>query len=172
MNRKRYTVTVLLSAVTLGLAMGVTMNTDIVDNQLNEDRVHQHALLFINVNGTELDLTADRFQLQDKDVHLENNRSNIVHKHAEDITWGDFLDTVNITVEQKEDQSCISMPKDNYCGNMTVMLNGEEFDSEKEIQQGDKLAIILGNNTQQKANRYMEFSLPKPYRKKIPGTRV
>lgn len=172
MNRKRYTSTVLVSALILGLAAGITVNTDIIEDQLAEDRVHKHGLFFVNVNGTELDLTEERFQLQDRDVHLENNRSHIVHKHAEDVTWGDFLDTINTSIENNENRSCISMPKNNYCANMTVLLNGEEFDREKEIEQGDNLAVVIGNNTQQKAENYMEFSLPKAYQKRQPGTRV
>jgi hypothetical protein len=172
MNRKRYTAIVLLSAVFLGLVSGVMVNTDIVQNKLTQDKVHKHALFFVNANGTDLDLTADRFQLQSKDVHLENNRSNIVHKHAKDVTWGDFLDTVNMTIERQQNQSCLKMPQNQYCGNMTVMLNGEEFDRDKEIEQGDKLAIVTGNNTQQKAENYMEFTLPRAYQKTQPGTRV
>lgn len=172
MNRKRYTVAVLLSATVLGLVSGVMINTDIIDNRLTQDRVHGHALFFVNVNGSEIDLTEEQFQLQSQKVHLENNRSNIVHKHAEGVTWGKFLDTINTSIEQNKNSSCISMPENNYCGNMTVLLNGEEFDREKEIQQGDNLAVVIGNSTEQKARKYMEFSLPRAYQKTRPGTRV
>jgi len=171
MNRRRYTATVIITSIILGLTAGITLNTDIVEKGLQEGETHEHALFYMEVNKTPLNLRADRFQLQDRDVHLENNRSRIVHKHAEGISWGDFLDTVNISIE-RENQTCIEMPENSYCGNTTVLLNGEKFDREKEIHQGDRLAIVQGTNSKERAEAYMELTMPEEYRKIEPGRMV
>jgi hypothetical protein len=172
MNRQRYTAAVIATSLIMGLAAGITLNSGIIEKKLEKDEVHGHALFFIEVNGTEIDLTEERFQIQDREVHLENNRSHIVHKHASGITWGQFLETVNISVNQRGDHTCLKMPENRYCGNSTVLLNGEDFRPGKEIQQGDKLAVIIGNRTQQKAEAYMDLSLPEAYQKTVPGTRI
>lgn len=172
MNRRRYTAAVLSAAIIMGLAAGITVNTDLVEKTFTQQEVHEHALFFIEVNQTQIDLTEDRFQLQDREVHLENNRSHIVHKHAAGVTWGEFLDTVNISINTTGNQTCLDMPQNTYCGNTTVLLNGEEFNRTEEIQQNDNLAIVIGNQTQQRAEAYMDLTLPEAYRKRIPGTRV
>ena len=172
MNRRRYTATVIITSIILGLAAGITLNTDTVEKGLQEGETHEHALFYVEVNKTSLNLRADRFQLQDRDVHLENNRSRIVHKHAEGITWGNFLDTVNISVKEKENQTCIEMPENSYCGNTTVLLNGEKFDREKQINQGDRLAIVQGTNSKERAEAYMELTMPQEFQEIEPGRTV
>lgn len=166
MDRQDIAFTFLSTSVILGLALGIMFNPgilkEVVPNQQQE--VHGHAMFFIYANGTELSLKAERFQLQSKEVHLENNRSHIVHKHKEGVTWKHFLNTVNIEINKTEANECLEMPKNRFCGNMTVMLNGKEYRPGKEIQQGDNLAIVFGENATQKAKAYMELDLPDAYK--------
>lgn len=156
----------------MGLAAGIIINTDLVERGLQQEQTHEHAMFFMEVNKTPLNLRADRFQLQARDVHLEGNRSRIVHKHAEGVTWGRFLETVNISVNRTGNQTCIQMPTQEFCGNTTVLLNGEQFESEKVIQQGDKLAVVQGSNPKERAQAYMELGIPTQYREIEPGRMV
>lgn len=172
MNRQRYTAAVITASAILGLAAGVTLNNNVLRKNFQKREVHEHALFFIEINGTPKDLTAERFQLQDKDVHLENNRSHIVHKHAPGVTWGDFLETENISIQKVENQTCLQMPENRYCGNTTILLNGKHFSENREINQGDNLAIVMGNHTERKAEAYMDLTLPEAYQKRIPGTKI
>lgn len=169
MNRQRYTSVVIAASIIMGLAAGIIVNTDILDKGLEQEETHEHAMLFMEVNKTPLNLRAERFQLQARDVHLEANRSRIVHKHAEKVTWARFLETVNVSINDTEDQTCIRMPENEYCGNTTVILNGGEFQKEKLIQQGDKLAVVQGINPKERAEAYMELGMPKEYREIEPG---
>lgn len=156
----------------MGLAAGITVNTDILDKGLEQEETHEHAMFFMEVNKTPLNLRADRFQLQSRDVHLEANRSRIVHKHAEGVSWARFLETVNISINDTENQTCIQMPENEYCGNTTVLLNGEDFNRDKIIQQGDKLAVVQGTNPKERAEAYMELGMPTEYREIEPGRTV
>jgi len=156
----------------MGLAAGIIINTDLVERGLEKEQAHEHAMFFMEVNKTPLNLRADRFQLQARDVHLEANRSRIVHKHAEGVTWGRFLETVNISVNKVGNQTCIQMPRQEFCGNTTVLLNGEKFDREDEIQQGDKLALVQGTNPKERAEAYMELNMPREFREIEPGRMV
>lgn len=167
MDRQDIALTFLSTSVVLGLALGITANPGILKHVIpeQEQEVHQHAMFFINANGTELDLRAERFQLQNRAVHLENNRSHIVHKHEEGVTWGQFMDTVNIQVNRTGDKECLEMPRNRFCGNMTLMLNGEDYRPQKEIEQGDNFAIVIGNNTLETAEAYMELELPREFTK-------
>ena len=153
----------------MGLAAGITINTDIVEKGLQQEQTHEHAMFFMEVNKTPLNLRADRFQLQARDVHLEGNRSRIVHKHAEGVTWGRFLDTVNISINSTGNSTCIQMPRQEFCGNTTVLLNGEDFEREKVIQQGDKLAVVQGTNPEERAEAFMELGMPTEYMEIEPG---
>lgn len=178
-------VPVLALAIIAGLGVATFSNSKIDSIQLpdsdifNEDRqqseedklgalgsTHDHALFHIVVNGTEKDLTDRKFQFNNRFVHLENNNSRIVHKHAEGVTWQMFLDTVNIDAYRNGSQQCIEIYSNRSCGNGSVVLNGDFNASlDKEISQGDNLLIII--NTEEwnaLTGIYMDQKLPKDYR--------
>lgn len=166
MDRQDIALTFLSISVVLGLALGITVNPGILKHVIpeQEQEVHQHAMFFINANRTELNLRAERFQLQSSAVHLENNRSHVVHKHRGGVTWGQFMETVNIQINRTGGTECLEMPRNRFCGNMTLMLNGEDYRPQKEIEQGDNFAIVIGNNTLETAEAYMELELPRAFK--------
>ncbi len=128
---------------------------------------HEHALFWIVENGTEKDLTSQKFQLNSRYVHLENNKSQIVHKHAEGVTWRDYLNTINTTVNNTgENEVCFSVFGNRSCGEGGAYLNGKRLESfDQEIRQGDNFLIILGTEEwRQRAARYMQEQLPPNYK--------
>lgn len=128
---------------------------------------HEHALFHIVVNGTERDFTADRFQLQSDYVHLENNKSDIVHKHAEGVKWKDFFQTINTTVERKQKgELCVSIYGEKKCGTGKVVLNGESgANLTAEIHQNDNFLIVLNtDNLSQLVEDYMNQGLSELYK--------
>lgn len=126
---------------------------------------HEHAMFYIVVNGSEKDLTSERFQLQEDYVHLEGNRSNIVHKHAEGVEWKDFLETINTSIDSGE-EFCIELYAENHCGDGKAVLNGvEDPDLSREITQGDSfLVIVETENMSDKVDEYMKRQLPRVYK--------
>ncbi|MFB6213149.1 MAG: hypothetical protein ABEJ07_01105 [Candidatus Nanohaloarchaea archaeon] len=131
---------------------------------------HEHALFYVVVNGTPLDFTADRYELNSRYVHLEADQSRIVHKHAKGVTWSYFLDTINASVSRGE-ELCFTRFDERYCGNGTVAFKGPE-DLGSEIQQGDKLVIVIGGDVNSTVSEYLEKELPESFRPQTPGRRV
>lgn len=173
MDYQNFALGVIAFSAVLGLVIASPPDIDFsgFDNPLNQQgekpvtgETHEHALFYVVVNGSELNLTSKRFQLNSRDVHLENGRSHIVHKHRENVTWGEFLDSLKMELE-RENRTCLTIYSETVCGNGTAVLNGESFNSSAEIEQGDRFAIIIGNGS---AEEYMDKKLPRAY---IPGIR-
>jgi hypothetical protein len=125
---------------------------------------HEHALFYVVSNDTEFSFLEPRYQLAESYVHLEANRSHIVHKHAKGVTWNDFLDTLNASVNRTEEGVCADIKNTSYCGEGAVSLNGQNISLDKEIMQGDKLVIVLQENPEQILENYDSKQLPRPYK--------
>lgn len=140
-----------------------SVNNDGANNGGNV--THEHALFFVVMNGTELSFLEQEYQVAARHVHLENNRSRIVHKHREGVTWQEFLDTLNASVEKKNNTTyCGEFKNQSYCGEAAVKLNGENVSNlEKEIQQDDKLVIILQPDHEEWLKKYENAQLPPAY---------
>lgn len=124
---------------------------------------HDHALLYIIVNGTELEFQEPKYQVAADYVHLENNRSHIVHKHSKGVKWPDFFETINMSVNQSE-QLCLDVKNVSRCGKGTVWMNGERNASlDQEIRQDDRLIIVLGGDVSETLSRYYSKQLPRAY---------
>lgn len=132
---------------------------------------HQHAQFFVNINGTEYRFTSEKFQLQSYYVHMENQKPHIIHKHSENVTWSFFLKTMNFNITQRESQDCIDFPGTRSCGNLSVILNGEEIQNlNREIQQGANLALMMPPS-RNISEEYMAENLPRDYTPED-GTRI
>ncbi|MFB6100413.1 MAG: hypothetical protein ABEK16_04010 [Candidatus Nanohalobium sp.] len=125
---------------------------------------HEHAQFFLNVDGKEVNFTQRRFQVRSQYVHLENFKPHIVHKHSENVTWSMFMNTINVGVNRSS--GCTSFKGRERCGNLSVVLNGEEANLSSEIQQGDNLAILV--NASELSEDYMSERLPDDYTKRVP----
>ncbi|MFB6292151.1 MAG: hypothetical protein ABEI58_02030 [Candidatus Nanohaloarchaea archaeon] len=147
---------------------------DIVLGQLDEEdltgkdsvpeKVHEHALFYTVVNGTELNFTAPAYQYNSPYVHLENGRSHIVHKHVENATWNQFLATINVSVVYNSSRYCLKTINVTRCGNGTVILNDQKNpDLDQVIQQGDKLLIVIQDNVSEVIDEYALKQLPPEY---------
>jgi hypothetical protein len=124
---------------------------------------HQHAQFFVNLNGSEYNFSKKKFQLQSYYVHMENYRPYIVHKHSENVTWSYFVRTMDIALNHSKERTCISIMDNRTCGDGSIELNGEEvFSLDREIQQGDNLAIIIPES-ENLSERYAEEELPEPF---------
>ncbi len=130
-------------------------------SELELGSAHEHALFYLNVNGSEENFTQRKYQLRSRYVHLENFRPHIVHKHSENVTWAMFLETIDVNVSEK----CVKFKGRKECSDLSVVLNGEDANLSREIHQGDNLAILL--NAPNLSARYMEEELPQEYTKQV-----
>jgi len=162
----------LLIGLSIMAGIGLSASPDVVpkigsmvedtDSSQNYRVVHEHALFHIVVNGTEEDLSAEQFQLKAKKVHLENNMSDVVHKHRSGVSWQDFMESINVSVaEGKASDICLRIYEKERCGEGKVILNGEKADLDTEISQGDNFLIILDTtDMDSEIESYMKLQLP------------
>jgi hypothetical protein len=133
------------------------------NSSLEYGSAHAHALFYVVVNGTELDFSGDKYQLNSRYVHLEGNRSDVVHKHAEGVTWNRFLETVNVSVNSTGEQVCLSRSGEKYCDKGRVAIEGGKNLS-AEIQQGDNIVVVIGGEVERTVEEYLERELPPAFR--------
>ncbi|PSG99391.1 MAG: hypothetical protein BRC29_04700 [Nanohaloarchaea archaeon SW_7_43_1] len=161
---------VLLVSVGTGLvaSVGLSQYTETDSYSETAEKTHEHALFHVVINGSEKDFTDQKFQLNARSVHLENNRSAIVHKHRTGAEWKDFLETINTSYWRSNSTGnlCLKIYRETNCGSGAVYLNGEEPDNlEREIFQGDNLLIIIGTeNRTSVVDKYMKKQLPPDYK--------
>lgn len=166
---------VILVSIGIGLvaSTGISQPTETEASQ----ETHEHALFHVVINGSERDFTDEKFQLNARDVHLENNKSDIVHKHRTGVQWSRFLETINTTHWRSNSTGnlCVSIYSETNCGQGAIYLNGQKVnDLDQEIFQGDNLLVVLETENQsQVAERYMKQQLPPEYKpRSVRGNRV
>lgn len=176
-------------AVLVGLSAGLFANQEVIENGFDisssisalydynlggqeENGIgalgsaHEHAMFHVVINDSEKNFTDRKFQLNSRYVHLENNKSNIVHKHAKGITWEMFFQTINMSTSVEEGKQCLKIYSERNCGNGSVVLNGDFNASlDQEISQGDNLMVILDTKEwRDTVEEYMREHLPEKYR--------
>ena len=115
------------------------------------DEVHVHSDFLIHINGETLDLTNDRFmssaeQVLHDDAHLHDNEDEVLHRHAEGITFISMLESLGFVVEA----DCISVPDgETYCSDDTnelqLYVNGSEADLFEYVnQEEDQVLLYFG----------------------------
>lgn len=163
--------TVILLATGIGLVASTGLSHPIENETSPSEKVeetHEHALFHVVINGSEKDFTEQKFQLNARDIHLENNKSEIVHKHKTGVEWSKFLNTINTTYWRSNSTGnfCLDIYQETNCGDGAIYLNGEEVDNlDREIFQGDNLLVILNtDNRTAVVDDYMKKQLPPDYK--------
>jgi hypothetical protein len=124
---------------------------------------HEHALFYVAVDGERLEFLEKRSQLAARHVHLENGRSEIVHKHAEGVRWEDFFQTIDLEVNRTGGEVCLDVKNVSRCGEGEVWLNGKNASLDSEIQQGDRFYIVLGDRWKEELALLRDERLPPAY---------
>ncbi|MAZ30137.1 hypothetical protein CL655_02530 [bacterium] len=118
----------------------------------NKDEVHVHSDWLVHLNGVTYDFSADAYQttaLQELSdtIHLHDNNGLVVHRHADDVTLADFLNSLGFTLTD----SCITTDKNKgFCTNteqvLTVYVNDEPIvePSQYVNQEEDQILIYYG----------------------------
>jgi hypothetical protein len=111
---------------------------------------HWHAALIVYVNGQGFDFGDNKYMLQSKLVHFEDDDPYIVHKHTTGVTIPYFLSTLKVFM----DSTCIDFQNletpERYCTNATntlrFLVNGEEVadPTRYDIKHNDRFLVYYG----------------------------
>lgn len=144
-----------------------TEDTETVDSNLevgSEENDEKKAAFAIFTNGTFRVFTAPMYHNLSKDVFIESTNPNIVRITKVGITWDDFFTTLPF----KLTTDCLTTGTgQTFCngqnGTLKFYLNGQSDPDalDKLINQGDKLLISFGNETDSQIQTQIE-KIPDP----------
>lgn len=129
-----------------------------------DDEVHVHADFLIYINDQKIDLTDPKYQssaeqILHKNVHLHDDEDNVVHRHAEGITFAEFLNSVGFTLTN----DCLTLDTaEAFCNNETQVLmlyvNKEPYvDISSYIpQEEDQVLLYYGTKGNPNLNQYLD----------------
>jgi hypothetical protein len=121
--------------------------------QSHSDKVHVHSDFAMYINGSKVDLTDEKYQSTTYDpkhlsFHLHDEVDNMLHRHANGITLGDFMSSIGFTLTDE----CITTDLgEEYCAGedeiLKLYVNGEVQESVAEYitQEEDQILLYFGD---------------------------
>ena len=122
---------------------------------------HEHAAFLVKIDGTNIDFSQPKYQLQSDFIHVEDAVGKTLHRHANGVTFNDFLQSVNMNIDT-ENNCFVGDDGVQYCSNpdkqLRTFLNGEETNllSERVITDNDRILVLYGNETQDQVNQALD----------------
>ena len=115
---------------------------------------HQHAAFLVKVNGENIDFSQPQYQVVSDYIHVENGDGATLHRHATNVTFADFLESVKMDID--EENNCLEFTNGTaYCNNndnqLRTFVNGNSTDSISDyvINDNDRLLVLYGNETEE-----------------------
>lgn len=146
MNKRAFLGGLIIGALLMRVFFVVTNNEPEHEHSehTHSEDVHEHGDFSVVIDGRTLDFTGDQYQssaeqIRHANTHLHDNQGNIVHRHAENVTFNDLLTSIGFT----------------YTGDCLTLDTGEIYcsDDEKTLAlfvnnalQDDPLAYIVQDN--------------------------
>jgi hypothetical protein len=120
---------------------------------------HEHAAFAIKINGTQIDFSQPKYQVQSRLIHVEGGDGTTLHRHATGVPVDEFLKSVKMNIEN----GCFVLDDGKqYCNNeenkLRFFINGNETDSINNyvINPNDRILIIYGNENADKINQELD----------------
>lgn len=117
------------------------------------DEVHVHSDFLMVLNGEQIDFTADKYQTTSEQelaehVHLHDNVGNVIHRHAQTVTLGEFFGSLGFTLTNDcltTDDSVQLCTGD--ASKLLVFVNDERIDNPSEYtnKEEDRILIYYGD---------------------------
>jgi hypothetical protein len=129
-----------------------------------EDEVHVHADFLIYINDKKIDLTDVKYQssteqILHKNVHLHDGEDNVVHRHAEGITFAEFLGSIGFTLTN----DCLTTDDgERFCDSeetvLTLYVNKEPYSNITSYipQEEDQVLLYYGTKNNPNLNQYLD----------------
>ena len=115
---------------------------------------HTHAAFLVKVNGENIDFSQPQYQVVSDFIHVENGDGTTLHRHATNVTFADFLESVKMDLD--EENNCLVFTNGTqYCNNndnqLRTFVNGNSAESISDyiINDNDRLLVIYGNETEE-----------------------
>ena len=122
---------------------------------------HQHAAFLVKVNGENIDFSQPQYQVVSDFIHVENGDGTTLHRHATNVTFADFLETVKMDID--EENNCLVFTNGTqYCNNndnqLRTFVNGNSTESISDyiINDNDRLLVIYGNETEEQLTEALD----------------
>jgi hypothetical protein len=120
---------------------------------------HEHAAFLVKINGKNIDFSVPKYQVQSDYIHVENGDGTTLHRHATNVTFGDFLDSVKMSIDRENNNNCLLFDNGTqYCDDsqhkLNAFINGNITTtiSNYVINNNDRLLLIYGNETDDQIN--------------------
>ena len=155
---------VIASIIFLGVVAGLTYYLYTKHNPFTyySDVVHVHADFLIMIDDERIDLTDKKYQssaesILHKNVHLHDGEDNVVHRHAEGITFAEFLSSLGFTLTNDCFTNDIGGA---FCSNnekkLALYVNEEPVTDVTNYipQEEDQILLYFGTPDNQKISEY------------------
>lgn len=121
---------------------------------------HEHAAFLVKINGKNIDFSLPKYQVQSDYIHVENGDGTTLHRHATNVTFADFLDSVKMSIDRENNNNCLLFDNGTqYCDDiqhkLNAFINGNLTSaiSNYIINNNDRLLLIYGNETEDQINK-------------------
>ena len=122
---------------------------------------HEHAAFLVKINGKNIDFSKPEYQVQSDYIHVENGDGTTLHRHATNVTFADFLKSVNMEINKEN--TCIGFTNGTqYCNNddgkLQTFVNGEQTNSISDlvINDNDRVLVVYGKETEEQINNALD----------------
>lgn len=130
---------------------------------IQNSEVHVHSDFVIVLNDRVLDLTDQKYQSSARgekhsDIHLHDGKDHVVHRHAEGVTFVEFLASLGITLTER----CITLDTaESFCQTeeeaLVLFVNKEPVSNPLTYvnQEEDKILLYFGRPDNTKLETYL-----------------
>jgi hypothetical protein len=109
---------------------------------------HEHAAFLVKLDGVPIDFSQSKYQVKSRLIHVENNDGTTLHRHATDIPFIEFLDSVDMDIRN----GCfMGDDRREYCDTadkkLRYFVNGTETGSISDYvpNENDRILVIYGD---------------------------
>jgi hypothetical protein len=129
---------------------------------------HEHAVFAVILDGQKIDFSQNKYQVASRYIHVENNDGTTIHRHAEGVPFGFFLESLGMGIQGdcfvRDDgaQFCSDGSKQ-----LRYFVNGEEVEqiADYVVEEEDRVLVIYDNQTDQEIQQELELLDSTPVRK-------
>ena len=119
---------------------------------------HSHAAILVKILGDSFDFSIPAYQIKSSWIHFEGRDGSTIHKHATGATLGFLFDTLGLGLD---DQCYAFQDGRKFCTSeeysLKFYINSQRVNDIRnyEVQDGDRILISYGNETQHEINQQL-----------------
>ena len=152
-KRKRYMkiivpVIIAVSAVAVISAIVFSIQPSNSNNYGPIGSAHEHAAFLVKLDGVPIDFSESKYQVKSRFIHVENNDGTTLHRHATDVPFIEFLNSVDMDIKN----GCfVGDDGREYCDTadkrLRYFINGTESGSVSDYvaNENDRILVIYGD---------------------------